>query len=60
MFTVVSVYTDGRYGSISNVSLFQNFSCSTNRVEFSFSECEIADGCQSKCENAIGLRCASK
>ena len=58
---VVSVFDDGRYGgSISNVSQFQNFSCSTQRTEFSLTECALVDDCQSKCQYAIGIRCSSK
>ena len=57
---MVSVFADGRYGSISNVSQFQNFTCSTNRVEFALSECSLVQDCQSTCKYAIGIRCISK
>ena len=55
---MVSVYTDGRYGSISNVSLFQSFSCSTNRAEVSLSGCNLAANCMTQCKTAIGIHCA--
>ena len=56
--TVVSVFADGRYGSISNVSQFQNFTCNPDRD--SLSACTLLQDCQSTCKYAIGIRCISK
>ena len=54
------IFSDGRFGSISNTSLFQNITCESNPNAGLLSDCQVIDTCQSRCPNAIGLRCYGK
>lgn len=55
--SVTAVFTDGRFGSMAGVSLFQNISCADNLASNQLGDCLIADSCQSTCTNVVGLRC---
>ena len=58
LIVVVSIFNDGRFDShASNISYFENITCSQSHTEFSLSECDIVDSCQSSCKNAVGIRC---
>ena len=54
---MTAVFNDGRFGSFSNTSLFQHFSCANNPSATQISDCDLVDSCQSTCQNALGLRC---
>ena len=54
---MTAVFTDGRFGSLVGVSLFQNVSCAVNLAATQLGDCLIADSCQSTCNNVVGLRC---
>lgn len=54
------VFSDGRFGAISNTSLFQNISCVANPNAGLMTDCQITETCQSRCQYAVGLRCYGK
>ena len=59
-FSVVSIFTDGRYSSKQFfTSLFEQITCSSDNVG-SLKQCDITDHCQSTCESAIGIKCFGK
>lgn len=57
LFSVTTVFDDGRFGLSTVSSLFQNFSCSNAPTATSLSECDIIDSCRSTCSFPISLRC---
>ena len=54
------MFSDGRFGSATNTSLFQKFSCTNNRNAIQLTDCDLVDSCQSTCPYALGLRCYGK
>ena len=60
LLTVTAMFNDGRFGSSSVNSPFQNVSCIDAPTATSLSECDLVDKCQSKCQYPIGLRCYGK
>ena len=54
---VVSVFTDGRFSSkTSYTSYFEHVTC-TEKEANNLKQCSITDGCQSTCQNPIGIKC---
>ena len=52
------IIDDGRYNPTSNVSMFQNFTCTG--TESFLSECIPNDGCISTCDIPYGIQCYGK
>ena len=56
---VVSIFTDGRFNSKNSyISYFEHLKCSEKEAN-SLEQCSIIDGCQSTCQNPIGIKCYS-
>ena len=60
-FSAAAVFTDGRFGSGTNFSLFQNITCSGSASEASLQNCQMnpPSDCLPFCQG-IGIRCYSK
>ena len=52
------IVEDGRYNPTSNMSLFQNFTCSGE--ENSLAECDSNSACISRCATPYGIQCYSQ
>ena len=57
MYVGAGIVDDGRYNPTSNMSLFQNFTCSGE--EDSLTECASNTACISRCATPYGIQCYS-
>ena len=56
---MVSVFDDGRYGSMPNNTQVANFTCSSGRTESSLTACSYMETCLT-CSNPVALKCPGK
>ena len=56
----VLLFSDGKYPTDNNVSLFENITCSDVGYEPALSECDLHDSCTTTCSNTVGIKCFGK
>ena len=56
----VLLFSDGRYPTDTNGSLFQNITCSDVGYEPALSECDVHDSCITTCSYTFGIKCFCK